>query len=298
MRDLPLPTLPLAELSHRRPARRANLLVDGAATARSQTAIAPVGVIPTSVPAPVLSATWARSEAEVNSALRLRYRVFAEEMGARLTSLPGTPAGHDRDLFDAHCEHLLVRLQGEDGEPGEVVGTYRVLTPAAARQVGGWYSETEFDLTRLRHLTGRMAELGRSCVHPDHRNGGVILTLWAALGDFMARNGLDTMIGCASVSMRDGGHVATSLWEQLRQTHLAPIEDQVRPRLALPVEGLRNDLQVETPALIKGYLRCGAKVLGPPAWDPDFNTADLPMMMRLRDLPARYRRHFLPGQEA
>jgi putative hemolysin len=137
-----------------------------------------------------------------------------------------------------------------------------------------------------------MVELGRSCVHPDWRSGGVILGLWGALAEFMHRNALDTMIGCASVSMRDGGHVAASLWEQLRRTHLAPIRWQVTPRLALPVDELRGDLRVEAPALIKGYLRCGAKVLGPPAWDPDFNTADLPMLLRIEDLPARYRQHF------
>ena len=87
--------------------------------------------------------------------------------------------------------------------------------------------------------------------------------------------------------------MAASLWEQLRQTHLAPIEHQVRPRLPLPVEELQSDLAVEPPALIRGYLRCGAKVLGPPAWDPDFNTADLPMLMRIQDLPSKYRKHFL-----
>jgi putative hemolysin len=101
------------------------------------------------------------------------------------------------------------------------------------------------------------------------------------------------MVGCASVSMRDGGHVAASLWEQLRQTHLAPFEWQVRPRLPLPIDDLDRHLTVEPPPLIRGYLRCGARILGAPAWDPDFNTADLPMMMRIADLPPKYRRHFL-----
>jgi putative hemolysin len=233
---------------------------------------------------------WARHEDEVRQAQRLRYQVFAEEMGARLSVPQGSPAGHDIDMFDAYCEHLLVRTTGSAEEPGQVIGTYRVLTPAAARRVGSLYSETEFDLTRLRPLRERMVELGRSCVHPEHRSGGAILALWGALAEFMDRNGLDTMIGCASVSMRDGGHFAASLWERLRQTHLAPIEWQVRPRLPLPVEELQSDLQVEAPALIKGYLRCGAKVLGAPAWDPDFNTADLPLLLRTADLPARFRR--------
>ncbi|MBX9793260.1 MAG: GNAT family N-acetyltransferase [Burkholderiaceae bacterium] len=244
--------------------------------------------------APRLRVSWARHDDEVREAQRLRYQVFATELGARLAAPHGAPAGHDIDVYDAYCEHLLVRTApSDDGEPGAVVGTYRVLTPAAAQRIGGLYSETEFDLTRLRSLRPKMVELGRSCVHPDWRSGGVILTLWSALIEFMHRNGLETMIGCASIGMHDGGHVAASLWEQLRRTHLAPIERQVPPRLPLPVGELRRDLCVDAPALIRGYLRCGAKVLGPPAWDPDFNTADLPMMMRMQDLPGRYRRHFL-----
>ena len=214
-------------------------------------------------------------------------------MGARLTVPAGSPVGHDIDLFDPYCEHLLVRAPARDGRPGPVIGTYRVLTPANARRVGGLYSDNEFDLTRLRPMRGRMVELGRSCVHPDWRTGGAILALWGALAEFMHRNDLDTMIGCASISMRDGGHFAASLWAKLRETHLAPIHCQVTPRLALPVDELQQDLPVEPPALIKGYLRCGAKVLGAPAWDPDFNTADLPMLLRLEDLPGRYRKHFI-----
>lgn len=191
-----------------------------------------------------------------------------------------------------------------DLETGAVVGTYRVLTPAQAARVGCTYTDTEFDLRRLRHLRARMVELGRSCVHPGHRQGGVILALWAALGDFMARNGLDTMLGCASIPMQQqdghgilgGGHVAASIWRQLGERHLAAPELRVAPRLALPVEQLRQDLPVQPPPLIQAYLRMGARVLGAPAWDPDFNTADLPMLMQLQDMPARYRKHFL--QEA
>ena len=279
MRDLPLPTMPISALRADTSRRSLHPRSPDAAPVRADAAR--------------LEVVWARNESEVRQAQQLRHLVFAEEMGARLSVPHGSPAGHDIDMFDAFCEHLLVRAPADGDEPGLVIGTYRVLTPAAAKRVGGLYSETEFDLTRLRPLRSTMVELGRSCVHPAWRSGGAIMALWGALAEFMVRNQLDTMIGCASVSMRDGGHFAASLWEQLRRTHLAPIELQVTPRLALPVEELQHDLSVEAPALIKGYLRCGAKVLGPPAWDPDFNTADLPMLMRIGDLPMRYRKHFL-----
>ena len=237
-----------------------------------------------------ISVSWAQHLDEVREAQRLRYDVFATEMGARLgEKMPG----HDIDLFDNFCEHLLVR----DTVTGEVVGTYRVLTPAQAKRVGSTYSDTEFDLTRLRSIRPNMVELGRSCVHPRYRHGGVIMALWGALAEFMTRNQLDAMIGCASIPMMHNGvvsgDVAASIWRQVQATHMASIEFHVRPRLPLPIEHLNSSLEVEPPALIKGYLRLGAKVLGAPAWDPDFNSADLPMLMRIADLPPRYRKHFL-----
>ncbi len=280
MRELPLPTFPIASLRTREAPRRS-------------LHPRPHPEHPVSRAKAGFDVLWARDEKDVLEAQQLRHLVFAQEMGPRLTVPSGSPPGHDIDMFDPYCEHLLVRAPAEDGEPGPVIGTYRVLTPASALRVGGLYSETEFDLTRLRPLRAKMVELGRSCVHPSWRSGGAIMALWGALAEFMQRNRLDTMVGCASVSMRDGGHFAASLWHQLRQTHLAPIEWRGEPRLPLPVDALQHDLDVDPPTLIKGYLRCGAKVLGPPAWDPDFNTADLPLLLRIGDLPARYRRHFL-----
>ena len=245
---------------------------------------------------PRLEASWARSVDEVREAQRLRFRVFAIEKGARLTCPPGTPPGHDADRFDDHCEHLLVRARHGAHAPAEVVGTYRVLTPQAARRAGGYYSETEFDLDRLAPMRARMAELGRSCIDPAWRTGGTILTLWSALGDFMVQRGLDVAFGCASVDIDDGGDRAASLWQRLAAAHLAPAERRVRPLDPLPLAGLRTDLGVDTPALIKGYLRCGAELLGPPAWDRDFESADLPMLMTLAGLPRRHRLHFIDGR--
>ena len=227
---------------------------------------------------------------EILEAQKLRYRVFGEEMGARLpTRVPGV----DRDLYDAFCDHLIVR----DEDAGRIVGTYRILTPAAARKVGGYYSENEFDLTRLQNLRSRLVEIGRSCIDADYRSGAVIALLWSGLARYMQENGYDYLIGCASVSMADGGHNAASLYNRLREKHLAPLEYHVFPRYPLPLGSLRGDLEAEAPPLIKGYLRAGAWICGEPAWDPDFNTADLPILMPINKVDDRYARHFMGRQD-
>ena len=283
MKELPIPTLALSPASLPRgslhPRSQAPSMVPAPANANTQD-VGVLGGIQTS---------WAHHQDEVRSAQRLRYQVFAVEMGAHLnTPIPL----HDVDHFDDFCEHLLVRSTAT----GEVIGTYRALTPTQAVRAGGAYSETEFDLAPLQALRSSMVELGRSCVHVQHRQGGVILALWSALYEFMQRNRLDSMMGCASIPMLHNGlvsgDVAASVWQQVQRQYMADAAWQVKARLPLPVDQLDSGFDIEPPALIKGYLRLGAKVLGAPAWDPDFNTADLPMLMRVQDMPRRYQKHF------
>lgn len=232
------------------------------------------------------SVRLARSGSEIREAQRLRFRVFAEELGARLA---GAEQGIDEDLFDPYCEHLLV----SDEASGEVVGTYRILSGLTARRLGGFYSDQEFDLARLAHLRDRAVELGRSCVHPDYRNGVVIALLWAGLAQYMRSNGYEYIIGCASASMADGGHSAASAYARIRETHLSPPEYRVFPRCPLSLADADRDAAPLLPPLIRAYLRVGAWVCGDPAWDPDFNTADLLMMLPLARVDQRYAKHFM-----
>jgi putative hemolysin len=233
-----------------------------------------------------LAVHMARSEAEILDAQRLRYRVFAEEMGARL---PSASEGVDRDLFDPWCEHLLVTEE----DTGEVVGTYRILTGETAKRIGGFYSEQEFDLTRLNHLRDRAIEIGRSCVHPEHRSGAVIALLWSGLAEYMLRTRYEYILGCASMSMVDGGHSAAAAFIKLRESHLSPVEYRVFPRCPLPLHELDQNAAPAIEPLIKAYLRVGAYVCGEPAWDPDFNTADLLMLLPASRADARYAKYFI-----
>jgi putative hemolysin len=235
---------------------------------------------------PAFHIIWASTPGEIKEAQRLRYKVFAEEMGANLAR---NGDGLDIDEFDAYCDHLLIR----DQDSLKVVGTYRVLPPHKAQEIGRLYSDSEFDLSRIDHLRPKLVELGRSCVHQDYRSGAVIMALWSGLAQYMQKHGYEIMLGCASIPMADGGHFAASLYNSLGNDQMAPTEFHAFPRLPLPLDKLNGGLDVQPPPLIKGYLKLGAKICSAPAWDPDFNTADLLTMLRLSEINPRYAKHFL-----
>ncbi|HQN12836.1 MAG TPA: GNAT family N-acyltransferase [Quisquiliibacterium sp.] len=249
----------------------------------------PIVLTPPSAPplasAGSLEVRLAERPDEIEQAMRLRYRVFRDEFGAHL------PAGDglDRDLFDRHCHHLIVRDRQRDA----VVGTYRVLLPERARRIGRLYTEDEFWLTRLNPIRDELVELGRSCVHPDYRTGGVILLLWSGLGAFLSQHAGGHVIGCVSVPMHDGGAFAARLYRRLAREHLADETLRVWPRDRLPIEDFPADEPVVLPPLMKGYLRCGARLLGEPHRDDAFGCADFPMMLSLERLDARYQRRFM-----
>jgi putative hemolysin len=234
--------------------------------------------------ATALRVGMARSAADLEEAQRLRYSVFAQEMGAKLGN---TIDSVDHDDFDMYCDHLLVR----EAESGRVVGTYRILPPHRREQIGRLYSESEFDLARLAHLQPSLIEVGRSCVAPEHRTGSAILMLWAGLAQYMRKGNYRHLIGCASASLADGGKQAAGLRDKL-QGYLAAPEYRVFPHLPFPHERIARPAAVEVPPLIKGYLRLGAKVCGEPAWDPDFNSADFLIWLSLDNISPRYARHF------
>lgn len=128
-----------------------------------------------------LQLSLAASYEDMRAAQRLRHQVFVAEMGAALEC---AETGIESDRYDPYCQHLLVR----DSNTGKVIGCYRILTDSQAVYAGGFYSETEFNISRVLALPGRFMEVGRTCVHPDYRNGATIGLLWAGLARFMVIN--------------------------------------------------------------------------------------------------------------
>jgi putative hemolysin len=277
-------------------------VVPAARTAPAPALIAPHPAAPTGGPGPAphrggsaaapaaeahYRVSLARDEDGVRAARRLRHRVFSEEFGVLLE---GAGPGLDGDRFDAHCDHLLV----SEVTTGEVVGTYRLLPPEGARAAGALYSDGEFDLGAFAPLRSEMVEVGRSCVHPDHRTGAVISLIWAGLARYMTTTGHRYLTGCCSVPLGDGGGLAASAWRTVRGKHLAPEAYRVVPhRPWTPGASADAASRTELPALLRGYLRLGAWVCGAPAHDPDFGVADLCVLLAMDRVNERYLRHFL-----
>ena len=222
---------------------------------------------------------------EIRQALELRYRVFAEGMGA---SLPTAGEGIDKDHFDDTCLHLIVKDVINDA----VVGYSRILTNELAQKTGGFYSATEFDLSHIVQPGKRYMEIGRTCVDPDFRSGAVIGLLWSGIAQFMEANNIDYLMGCASISLNEGYARAVAIVNHLRDKYFTDASMRAEPKHHMPRIEVEQDGKSLIPPLLKAYLRIGVKVCGEPCLDKDFNVVDALILLARDDINQRYLRHF------
>jgi putative hemolysin len=213
------------------------------------------------------SVRLARSVADVLAAQTLRFEVFNLELDEGLVQAYDT--GLDADAFDAVCEHLVV----EDASSGAIVGTYRMQTGPSAAQALGYYSEREFDFGPFEAQRAQMVELGRACIHRQHRNFAVLTLLWKGIGQFALDRGARYLVGCSSINSQDSAEGLSAYRKLL--PHLAPAAWQTLPHAAFACP-LADPTPVATkiPRLLSAYLAMGAAICGPPAIDREFKTID------------------------
>jgi len=225
----------------------------------------------------------------VEQAQRLRYEVFTAEPGYELA---GATDQRDADHFDEYCDHLLVR---EDA-CGDLVGCYRMLPPAGAIAAGGLYTATEFDVSELDALRPSLVEMGRAVVREDHRNGAVVLLMWAGILAYLDRCGYDYVSGCVSVPIQADPHdvpgsQVRGVRDFVRRRHASSYT--MRPYRPVRLDGRTLDEieppgRLNMPPLMRGYLRLGAQVCGEPAHDTEFGVADFPALLDKRRADTRY----------
>lgn len=235
-----------------------------------------------------LSVELASTLTDIRDSQALRYRVFAGELGANLS---GAEAQLDEDRFDAYCQHLLVR----ETATGRVIASTRLLLAEQARKAGGYYSEGEFCMDNLYDLPGRSLEVGRTCVDPSYRKGAAIAVLWSGLADYIKQFQISHLFGCASIEMQDGGLMAQAIMNNVRRQAMSDPQWRVTPRKALPPlpAGAETVVSAPLPPLLKAYFRLGGQACGEPCYDPDFNCADIMILVEVAKMDASYTRHFL-----
>jgi len=218
---------------------------------------------------------------------KLRYDVFANEMGAEVR---GAEPGVDKDRFDDACLHLAVY----DNHTNELIATTRLLDDEGRAQTGIYYSETEFDLDNILSDGCRFMEVGRTCIHPDYRRGSALPMLWQGIARLVVENQIDYLIGCASIPLSAGDKYLAALMHHVREKHFAPESLRVRPLVPLRLEQqapMPDD--VIPPTLLKAYLRQGALICGEPYWDAAFGVADVFVLLDCDQISSRYAKHFI-----
>jgi putative hemolysin len=230
----------------------------------------------------------ARSETEIRAAQALRFEVFNLELNEGLASSHAT--GLDADPFDAICDHLLV----EHVPSGKIVGTYRLQTGITAAKNLGYYCAQEFVFAPFEPLRPEIVELGRACVHRQHRNLIVLGLLWKGIADYAKERGGRYLIGCSSLTSQNPAVGASAFTELCRRQHLAdePWRTRPMPSHDCPMDQLAEDV-VEIPKLLRAYLAIGAKICGPPALDRQFGTIDFLTLLDLVSLSPQARERFL-----
>lgn len=245
---------------------------------------------------PEFSVKIAETEAELLAAQALRYEVFVRELGGG-GEMVDHASGLERDRFDPFFDHMLVT----DDSRGQVVGVYRLLRSDQAARVGQFYSEDEYDLSVLKRSGRQLLELGRSCLHADYRGGSAMFHLWSGLAEYVARHQIEVLFGVASFHGTDPQALAQPL-SLLHQRHLAPEDMRVRSKSFENMNLLSKDkldrkrAMVETPALIKAYLRLGGYVGEGAFIDHAFNTTDVCLILDTARMNERQRRLYTGGR--
>ena len=242
-----------------------------------------------------LLARLAATDADVDAAQALRFRVFYEEMGA-LPTAEAKRRRRDSDAFDPYCDHLLVF---DEAAGDNVVGTYRVMRRAAAAAKGGFYSESEYDIRPLLDLPGEILELGRSCVDAAYRTRLTMNLLWQTIAAYVFHHDIGVMFGCASLSGTDPDAHAKAL-SYLYHYHLAPpafrpkaLSERYVEMRRVPREQIDGKAALAAlPPLVKGYLRLGGFVGDGAVIDRDFNTTDVSIVVKTDLITEKYSRHY------
>jgi putative hemolysin len=237
---------------------------------------------------------------EIESAQRLRFEVFNLEMKKGLQA--SYASGLDRDAFDDICDHMLII----DKTKQAVIGTYRLLLGRRLGPGGTFYSQNEFDLSRLESLKDGILEMGRSCVHKNYRRNAIVMLLWAGIIDYVRHHDVRYIIGCPSVYSVDPADIS-AITALFKRDYPAPPSLRVHPLAHkvyrsidrhAAIDGREKEILLKVPSLMRSYLKFGAFVCGDPVTDEEFGTVDFFMLLDMEKISSTYLKRMSLGKSA
>ena len=248
-----------------------------------------------------------RNKEERRQVRQLRYEVFVEEEGASATEEQKN-LREEYDSFDRYAEYMAVFHNGK------IVGTYRIIDRNAAEKMGSFYTESEFNISKIKKVDGNIAEMSRACVNREYRDNALVMRmLWAGLGEYVVRRKIAILFGVASWVGTKTVESAQAI-SYLYYNHLTPLglratvlsenfAEGINPKLSrmniLPREFVdETDARRQMTPLIKGYLRLGATFGKGVFIDKPFNSYDVLVMVQTKNIDAAYQKHFLGRENA
>lgn len=248
-----------------------------------------------------------RNKEERRQVRQLRYSVFVEEEGAGATE-EQKHLREEYDAYDRFAEYMAVFHNGK------IVGTYRIIDRNAAEKMGGFYTESEFNISKIKRYNGNIAEMSRACVDKAYRENALVMRmLWAGLGEYVVRRKIMVLFGVASWVGIKPVESAQAI-SYLYYNHLSPLRlratvlsenfaEGINPKLSrmniLPREFIDEmDARSQMTPLIKGYLRLGATFGKGVFIDKPFNSYDVFVMLQTKKIDAAYQKHFLGSENA
>lgn len=248
-----------------------------------------------------------RNKEERRQVRNLRYDVFVLEEGASVTE-EQKALREEYDSFDLYANYMAVFHNGK------VVGTYRIIDREAAEKAKGFYTETEYNISKIKKIDGNILEMSRACVAKDYRDNALVMRLlWLGLGEYIAKHEVKILFGVASWVGRDTTESAHAL-SYLYYNHLSPYNLRARVLSENFAEGVNHELsqmnilpkafvneeiaKKQMPPLIKGYLRLGASFGKGVFIDKPFNTYDVFVMIQTNKIEKQYQKHFVGSENA
>jgi len=248
-----------------------------------------------------------RTKEERKQVRQLRYNVFCLEEDASATEEQKN-LGEEYDAYDTYADYMAVFHNNK------IVGTYRIIDREAAEKMGGFYTELEFNISKIKKVKGNIAEMSRACVDPEYRENGLVMRLlWAGLCEYVVKRKIVILFGVPSWVGTNPAMSAQAIsylyYNNLSPSHLRAtvlkekLDPSVDPGLTqmniLPRAFVdEEEAKKQMTPLIKGYLRLGASFGKGIFVDKGFGTYDTFVLVQTKNVDKTYQKHFAGSENA